>query len=355
MGSSHSAGRDNDELVDVLKTENYIKSEKVENVFRTVDRGDYIDGFIASQLYADQTLRHASSFLHLSAPCIYASVVEALDISFGHSFLNVGSGTGYLSTVVGNLLGPNSINHGIELRQTVVEHAYRCLEKYITTCIMFDATVLAVPTFSCGNGLDLDTDYRKYDRIYVGAEVPEEYKHVFCSLLIDDGKLVMPYMGKLVCITREGERLSAEELLSVSFSPLMTKEMVALEKEDEPDGEEMMETWDVSEDKNSEPVRIEARLRSLQALCRLQIYKLIGRENLERVVDLPINVELQKYIVYYRETTLPSIRERPVYATPTEEPTARNEPNAGLNFIGQYLDFMQQFNEDRQNSDEDDG
>jgi protein-L-isoaspartate O-methyltransferase len=39
-------------------------------------------------------------------------VVSSLDIQPGQSFLNVGSGTGYLTTVVGCLLGGSGINHG---------------------------------------------------------------------------------------------------------------------------------------------------------------------------------------------------------------------------------------------------
>ena len=40
--------------------------------------------------------------------------------------------------------------------------------------------------------------YRKYDRIYVGAEVPWDQKHTFSSLLSDRGRLVMPYSNKVV-------------------------------------------------------------------------------------------------------------------------------------------------------------
>jgi protein-L-isoaspartate O-methyltransferase len=40
-----SPGEDNDDLVDNLKQANYIKSKRVEKVFRAVDRADYyLDG-----------------------------------------------------------------------------------------------------------------------------------------------------------------------------------------------------------------------------------------------------------------------------------------------------------------------
>ena len=60
-------------------------SENVEQAFRNVDRGDYISGFPSTQVYGpDQTLRKTdNTYAHLSAPCIYAAVVEALDVQPG--------------------------------------------------------------------------------------------------------------------------------------------------------------------------------------------------------------------------------------------------------------------------------
>ena len=62
-------------------------TESVEQAFRNVDRGDYISGFPNTQVYGpDQTLRKTdNTYAHLSAPCIYAAVVEALDIRLGTS------------------------------------------------------------------------------------------------------------------------------------------------------------------------------------------------------------------------------------------------------------------------------
>jgi protein-L-isoaspartate O-methyltransferase len=65
--------------------------------------------------YSDNPIKVGS--VHLSAPSIYA----ALDIRPGNSFLNIGAGAGYLSTIVGMLAGTDSITHGVEHNGELVE------------------------------------------------------------------------------------------------------------------------------------------------------------------------------------------------------------------------------------------
>lgn len=139
MGGAVSAGEDNDDLIDNLKESYYIRSDLVEQAFRAIDRADYylddyrdnaykvttsscvhesskpwtpskyriIDGNLVVDVcyctHQDLAWRHGN--IHLSAPCIYSEVMEALDLHAGLSFLNLGSGTGYLSTMVGLILG----------------------------------------------------------------------------------------------------------------------------------------------------------------------------------------------------------------------------------------------------------
>lgn len=106
MGGAVSAGEDNDDLIDNLKEAQYIRTEKVEQAFRAIDRGDYyLDGYRDSA-YKDLAWKHGN--IHLSAPCIYSEVMEALKLKAGLSFLNLGSGTGYLSTMVGLIIGRHS-------------------------------------------------------------------------------------------------------------------------------------------------------------------------------------------------------------------------------------------------------
>ena len=110
MGGAVSAGESNDELIDNLVEAEYIKTPSIEKVFRAVDRAEYYLPEHRENAYKDLAWKHGN--IHLSAPCIYAEVLESLRLGPGMSFLNLGSGTGYLSTLAGLILGENVEYHG---------------------------------------------------------------------------------------------------------------------------------------------------------------------------------------------------------------------------------------------------
>ena len=88
---------------------------------RRVDRALFMPEAERDNAYSDTAWRHEE--LHLSAPSIYATVLSHLEPQPGESFLNLGSGTGYFSTIVGLLIGPDGVNHGVEVKPAVMEHA----------------------------------------------------------------------------------------------------------------------------------------------------------------------------------------------------------------------------------------
>ncbi|XP_033826164.1 protein-L-isoaspartate O-methyltransferase domain-containing protein 2 isoform X1 [Periophthalmus magnuspinnatus] len=220
MGGAVSAGEDNDDLIDNLKEAYYIRSELVERAFRAIDRADYYLDEYRDNAYKDLAWRHGN--IHLSAPCIYSEVMEALDLHPGLSFLNLGSGTGYLSTMVGLILGPFGVNHGIELHADVMEYAYQKLERFIKTCDSFDRFEFCEPSFVVGNCLDIPPHSRQYDRVYCGAGVQKEHEDYMKNLLKLGGVLVMPLEEKLTKITRTGTNSwETKKIISVSFAPLV--------------------------------------------------------------------------------------------------------------------------------------
>lgn len=202
MGGAVSAGEDNDELIDNLKEAQYIRTDLVEQAFRAIDRADYYLEEFKENAYKDLAWKHGN--IHLSAPCIYSEVMEALDLQPGLSFLNLGSGTGYLSSMVGLILGPFGVNHGVELHSDVTEYAKQKLDVFIRTSDSFDKFDFCEPSFVTGNCLEIAPDCCQYDRVYCGAGVQKEHEEYMKNLLKVGGILVMPLEEKLTKITRTG-------------------------------------------------------------------------------------------------------------------------------------------------------
>ncbi|XP_055747274.1 protein-L-isoaspartate O-methyltransferase domain-containing protein 2-like [Salvelinus fontinalis] len=220
MGGAVSAGEDNDELIDNLKEAHYIRSDLVERAFRAIDRADYYLEEYRDSAYKDLAWRHGN--IHLSAPCIYSEVMEALDLHPGLSFLNLGSGTGYLSTMVGLILGPFGVNHGVELHADVIEYAYQKLAYFIKTSESFDKFEFCEPSFVMGNCLEIPSESRQYDRVYCGAGVQRDHEEYMMNLLKVGGVLVLPLEEKLTKITRTGQSSwETKKIIAVSFAPLV--------------------------------------------------------------------------------------------------------------------------------------
>lgn len=220
MGGAVSSGENNDDLVDNLIEADYIKNSHVERIFRAVDRAFYYTDEFKNSAYNDEAWKQGN--IHLSAPCIYSQVMESLELGDGISFLNLGSGTGYLSTMAGLILGSKGVNHGIEYHSDVIEYAQERLQSFMKDNPAIDEYEFCVPQFQHGNCLSLGTTNRRYDRVYCGAACPELYENYMKQLLEIGGILVMPMNDHLLQIRRvEENSWTTNSVLSVSFASLL--------------------------------------------------------------------------------------------------------------------------------------
>lgn len=167
---------------------------------------------------------------------MYATILDELELANGLSFLNIGSGSGYLSCLAACLLGDCGLSHGIEILEDNVAHSTKCCETWFRNIVRCreggDVTVPIVSkegvAFVHGNCFHIDlirsASTCKYDRIYIGAGCPEARKEFFFSLLSDDGILVAPIQesSSLVKIRRRHRHIFTEtKVSSVIYAPLI--------------------------------------------------------------------------------------------------------------------------------------
>lgn len=84
--------------------------------------------------HADQPIKDDN--IHISAPHIYGAVMEALELPKDSSltFLNAGSGTGYLTCIAASILGPRSSHY--------CKNMYSCGVLYIALIKSADLSLL---------------------------------------------------------------------------------------------------------------------------------------------------------------------------------------------------------------------
>lgn len=110
---------------------------------------------------------------------MYASVLRTLSLDEDPpngqalSFLNLGSGSGYLSHIVGAVLGPDAQIWSVEVRGRIVRHA-RCAAAFFAAADSGQPKMPRIATMR-GDALRLARHAEGnplVDRIYVGAEAP---------------------------------------------------------------------------------------------------------------------------------------------------------------------------------------
>jgi len=212
-----------EQLCTDLESKGLIRSSKVISAFRIVDKGKFLPKELSGDAYCSQKVVKVKNF-HQSAPYIYASALESMKLKEGNSFLNIGSGTGYLSALVAACIGPNAVNDGVELCEELVRHAIYSYQAFRDTLEETDRKKFGDIHFFCGNALQINhCEFMSYDRIYVGAGCSREQQEFFQRLLSNDGILYGPFEGQMLTICRVDEDVfSVCEGSFERFLPLLT-------------------------------------------------------------------------------------------------------------------------------------
>jgi protein-L-isoaspartate O-methyltransferase len=144
--------------------------------------------------HSDQPIKEGN--VHISAPHIYGSVLEALELrkDAAFSFLNAGSGTCYLTCIAASILGPRSVHYCIEVHEDVVQHAKAAIARWKE--VSPAAQAICNIDILHGNALELVAERGQcalgFDRIYIGAAIEKEDLPKFKKLLKPGGILVGP-------------------------------------------------------------------------------------------------------------------------------------------------------------------
>lgn len=202
-------------LVELLIRNGYLKSEPIIRAFNEITRADFVPPEFEQQAEADIPLPIGFGQA-ISQPTTVAIMFELLDPKPGQKILDIGSGSGWTSALLGNIVGVSGRVAAVELLPELHEMTKCNVEKFglvtagVVECVLGDGNLGYEPL-------------KPYDRILVSAaadEVPQALK----NQLSVGGKIVIPIHNHLVYLEKRGEDdYYKEEFAGFVFVPLVQK------------------------------------------------------------------------------------------------------------------------------------
>jgi len=208
----------NDDLVDSLKQKGILKTPRIEKVLRQVDRAKYTRNTEDAYIDSPQTIGHLQT---ISAPHMHCAALEYLKdhVHEGARVLDVGSGSGYLTTCFGILVGSSGKAVGLERIPELVQWAQENIKNNRPE-FLSDGRVEIVQ----GDGWAGYPKYAPYDAIHVGAAA-EHLPQKLVDQLKKGGRMIIPVgtdWQELIQVDKdESGKISQKSLLGVIYVPLV--------------------------------------------------------------------------------------------------------------------------------------
>lgn len=204
----------NEELITSLVTDGALKTDRIIDAFRSIDRQHFVPIALRADAYRDAPLPLAPGAT-ISQPYTVAVMLEALQPKLGERCLDIGAGSGWVSALLAELVGSSGRVTAVERLRTLAAPAEQSLSSVGASNV----------SYIVGDAHDGWPAGAPYDCIHVAAATINVPPALVDQLSIG-GRLIIPvgeFVQELVLITKISDTRTTEHRIpGFQFVPLIT-------------------------------------------------------------------------------------------------------------------------------------
>lgn len=207
-------------MIQSLIGEGYLKTPRVIGAFRAVDRADFVLAEYKNQAYEDHPLPIGFDQT-ISQPLTVAFMLELLDPLAGDKILDIGSGSGWQTALLAEIVGPEGRVAAVERIRELSEFAQENLGKY-------DYVKKGVVEFYCQDAA-VEIPDGPYDKIIAAAASYKSIPDIWKKKLKVGGKIVAPIGGSVwLFVKKTDHEYEEKEFPGFLFVPLVSEKKIKL-------------------------------------------------------------------------------------------------------------------------------
>ena len=202
------------DLINNLIKEGYLKTPRIIEAFRKIDRADFVPENLKDEAYIDAPLSIGAGQT-ISQPLTVAFMFELLQPESGDMILDIGYGSGWTTALLAEIVGTRGRVFAIERVAELYEFGKRNVEKY-------NFVEKGIVECACADGTKGWVEKAPFDKILASAsakELPEAWK----EQLKIEGRIVAPIEWSVwLYIQKEKGKFEKFEYPGFSFVPLIS-------------------------------------------------------------------------------------------------------------------------------------
>lgn len=209
-------------LIQSLIDQGYLKTPRIIDAFRAIDRADFVLPEYREEAYGNYPLPIGQGQT-ISQPLTVAFLFELLDPRPGEKILDIGSGSGWTSTLLAY------ITNGNQTSRTASKGKVYAMERIEEICRQgennakkYNFVRSGIVTFFCKDASEGLPAYAPYEKILAGAAASRDIPSAWRAQVKIGGRIVAPVGGSVWLFIKKSEKNWEEkEFPGFAFVPLL--------------------------------------------------------------------------------------------------------------------------------------